>query len=58
VIRVSTILKGSMTGKNVLPLITDQSYAVDIDGELGFQVAEALMQGLDCIRPKSPHIPD
>lgn len=54
VIRVSTILGGSMTGKNVLPLITDQNYAVDIDGELGFQVAEALMQQLDCIRPK-PH---
>ena len=51
-IRVSTILEGSMTGKNVLPLITDQNYAVDIDGELGFQVAEVLMQQLDCIRPK------
>lgn len=58
VIRVSTILEGSMTGKNVLPLITDQNYAVDIDGNLGFQVAEALMQGLDCIRPQSPHVPN
>ncbi len=56
VIRVSTILDGSMTGKNVLPLITDQNYAVDIDGELGFQVAEALMQKLDCIRPESPRV--
>jgi N-acylneuraminate cytidylyltransferase len=52
----STILEGSMTGKNVLPLITDQNYAVDIDGNLGFQVAEALMQGLDCIRPESPRV--
>jgi len=56
VIRASTILDGSMTGKNVLPLITDSNYAVDIDGELGFQVAEAVMKGLDCIRPSSPHI--
>ncbi len=55
VIRVSTILDGSMTGKNVLPLITDPNYAVDIDGKLGFQVAEALMKGLDCLRPSSPH---
>ncbi len=52
VIRASTILNGSMTGKNVLPLVTDQNYAVDIDGELGFQVAEALMPRLDCIRPE------
>ncbi len=52
VIRTSTILNGSMTGKNVLPLVTDQNHAVDIDGELGFQVAEALMQRLDCIRPE------
>ncbi len=56
VIRVSTILEGSMTGKNVLPLMTDQNYAVDIDGELGFQAAEALMQQLDCIRPESPQV--
>ncbi len=55
VIRALTILDGSMTGKNVLPLITDPNYAVDIDGKLGFQVAEALMKGLDCIRPSSPH---
>lgn len=55
VIRASTILDGSMTGKNVLPLITDSNYAVDIDGEIGFQVAEALMKGLDCIRPSIPH---
>jgi N-acylneuraminate cytidylyltransferase len=53
VVRVSTVLEGSMTGKKVLPLITDQRYAVDIDGILGFQVAEALMQGIDCIRPAS-----
>ncbi len=53
VIRASTILSGSMTGKHILPLLTDQNYAVDIDGELGFQVAEALMQNLDCIRPGS-----
>ena len=55
VIRASTILNGSMTGKNVLPLMTDPNYAVDIDGKLGFQVAEALMKGLHCIRPSSPH---
>lgn len=53
VIRASTILSGSMTGKHILPLLTDQNYAVDIDGELGFQVAEALMKNLDCIRPES-----
>ena len=56
VIRVSTILDGSMTGKNVLPLITDPNYAVDIDGKLGFQVAEALMQQLNCIRPESHNV--
>lgn len=55
VIRASTILKGSMTGTNVLPLLTDSNYAVDIDGKLGFQVAEAVMSGLDCIRPSLPH---
>ncbi len=57
VIRVSTILGGSMTGKRVLPLVTDQNFAVDIDGELGFRVAEGVMQGLNCIRPASPHVP-
>ncbi len=54
VIRTSTILKGSMTGEKILPLVTDQNYAVDIDGELGFRIAEGVMQGLKCIRPGSP----
>ena len=57
VIRASTIFEGSMTGKRVLPLLTDQNFAVDIDGELGFRVAEGVMQGLNCIRPASPHVP-
>jgi N-acylneuraminate cytidylyltransferase len=56
VIRASTILEGSMTGKRVLPLVTDQKFAVDIDSELGFRVAEAVMQGLNCIRPAPPHV--
>lgn len=57
VIRASTILGGSMTGKRVLPLVTDQKFAVDIDSELGFRVAEAVMQGLNCIRPAPPNVP-
>ena len=57
VIRTSTILEGSMTGKRILPLVTDQNFAVDIDGELGFRIAESVMQGLNCIRPTSPHVP-
>ena len=57
VIRVSTIWGGSMTGMRVLPLMTDQNFAVDIDGELGFRVAEGVMQGLNCIRPASPSVP-
>ncbi len=51
VVRSSVILEGSMTGSSLLPFVTDQNFAIDIDGECEFRVAELLMQGLNCIRP-------
>lgn len=51
VARASVILNGSMTGSNLLPLLMDARFAVDIDGEIGLRVADVVMDGLDCIRP-------
>jgi len=51
VVRSDVILNGSMTGKRILPFRTDSRYVVDIDGEICLQMAEAIMEGLDCIRP-------
>jgi len=45
VVRRATIVEGkSMTGNNILPLILDSWDAVDIDSELDFEIAEAIMK--------------
>ncbi len=63
VIRASTILeKGSMSGDNVLPLIMDPRYAVDIDTAKDHQHAEWILghSDLPLIRPgrKSRPLPE
>ena len=40
VIRTATILKGSMSGKNIYPFVIDPRYTVDIDTEFDWNLAE------------------
>ncbi len=53
VVRASTILvKGSMTGELILPwFLDDPRFAVDLNSEWEWAAAEALLEGLDCVRP-------
>ncbi len=53
VIRASTIIKGSMSGMNIYPLIIDPIYSVDIDTQSDWIRAEWLMSQLDLsvVRP-------
>ncbi|MGH2621613.1 MAG: cytidylyltransferase domain-containing protein [Anaerolineales bacterium] len=53
VVRSSTILeKRSMTGEVILPWILDDArYAVDLNSLWEWAAAEALLDGLDCVRP-------
>ena len=45
VIKVETILKEkSMSGKNILPLIVDNNYAIDIDDYTSFRKAEEIIE--------------
>jgi len=47
VTRYETIMmKNSMTGDKILPLIIDQIYPLDIDNLTGFEIAEALIKEL------------
>ena len=39
-IRPETIIKGSMSGEKIYPLIIDPLYTVDIDTELDWSIAE------------------
>jgi N-acylneuraminate cytidylyltransferase len=43
VVRATTILAGSMTGRRILPLVMDEIESVDIDTYHDFMVAEALL---------------
>lgn len=54
-IRAETILKGSMSGKNIYPLIIDSSFAVDIDNPQDWARYEHLVatSELEIIRPSS-----
>lgn len=53
VIRYRTLIKGSMSGDRILPLILDPRYAIDIDTESDWSRAEWLMERLKLliIRP-------
>lgn len=54
-IRPTTILKGSMSGKNIYPLIIDPSYTADIDNLVDWGRCEHVIKttNLDIIRPNS-----
>ncbi len=53
VIRREVIMKkNSMTGKVILPLPVNEKLAIDIDDIHDFRRAEAVIPGLDCIKPK------
>jgi len=49
--RPDIIVNGSMTGPKIVPLRMEARYAIDIDTPLSLQVAELVMQDLNCIRP-------
>ena len=53
VVRRETVLRGSLTGEQVLPLLVDGCYAVDIDGPEHWADAERALQDgrLTCVRP-------
>jgi CMP-N-acetylneuraminic acid synthetase len=63
--RSDTLLRhGSMTGSQILPLVVDPGYAVDIDTEEQLELAAWLLARgeLDCVRPEpaarpSPAVP-
>ena len=59
VIRPATILKGSMSGKNIYPFIIDLSYTVDLDNLLDWERCEHIIKtaNLDIIRPSSSKRP-
>jgi N-acylneuraminate cytidylyltransferase len=57
VVRADTLLRqGSMTGGQILPIVMDASYAIDIDTEQQLDLAEWLLArgALDCVRPEPP----
>lgn len=52
VIRRSVMMKkNSMTGKVILPLLVDEKLAIDIDDIHDFRRAEAVIPGINCIKP-------
>jgi N-acylneuraminate cytidylyltransferase len=52
VIRYKTIIdKKSMTGDNILPLMIDQQYYVDIDTHRSLMLAELIIKETNCIKP-------
>ena len=51
VTRPEVIMRGSMTGRRLLPLRIESRYAIDIDTLLSLQVAEIVMEQLNCVRP-------
>jgi N-acylneuraminate cytidylyltransferase len=55
VVRSDTLLRqGSMTGSQILPLVMDANYAIDIDTEQHLDLAEWLVNrgALECVRPE------
>ncbi len=55
VIRTRTLrLLGSLTGASVLPLLVDRRYAVDIDTQADWRLAEERLGTLECVRPQGP----
>lgn len=51
VIKRSTITKSnSMSGKNILPFIINQEYALDIDDIAAFDKVQQVMNKIDCIK--------
>ena len=50
-IRVSTILKKSMTGSKIYPLFIRQEYFIDIDNIGSLRIAENLIKVNNCIKP-------
>lgn len=58
-IRPATILKGSMSGKNIYPLVIDPRFTVDIDNLRDWERYEHIVKtsGLDMIRPGPPKRP-
>ena len=52
VIRKTTItIKKSMTGDNIIPLVINNDFYVDIDNKTSFDLAEELIKNTNCVKP-------